>query len=260
MTYTLHLGDCLDVLPTLAAGSVDAVICDPPYGTTACAWDSVIPLAPMWEQLKRVVKPRAAIVLFAAQPFTSALWASNPKWFKYAWVWDKQGTANFALAKYQPLRATEDVLVFGKGATVYNPQMRRGDLRGKGGGGECEINGIRPTYAVNDEYYPTNVIRISNANFADRGLHPTQKPVELMRYLVRTYTNAGDTVLDFTMGSGTTGVACRMEGRNFIGVELDPHYYAIAERRIANAQPPLFVADAPTMPTTEQASLLEVYA
>ena len=240
--HTLYCGDCLDILPTLPAQSVDAIIADPPYGTTACKWDSVIPLDAMWRELKRVIKPRGAVVLFAAQPFTTTLIESNRAWFKYAWVWDKVGTANFAIAKFQPLRASEDVLTFGNGRTTYNPQMRTGKLRKKGGGGQCEINGMSRTHAVNDQYYPTNVIRISNANFAERGLHPTQKPVDLLRYLVRTYTNAGETVLDFTMGSGTTGVACAMEGRHFVGIELDAGYYDIAKRRIESVQPALMEA------------------
>lgn len=205
------------------------------YGTTSCAWDSVIPFAPMWECIKRVIKPRGAVVLFGSEPFSTMLRASNLDWYKYDWVWDKQGTANFAVAKYQPLRAVENIMIFGNGATNYYPKMRQGKMRGKGGGGKCDINGISPTYTVNDVYYPTNVIRISNANFDGRGLHPTQKPIDLMAYLVETYTQPGETVLDFTCGSGSTGVACAETGRNFIGIEKDSDYFAIASDRIEAA-------------------------
>lgn len=234
----LHLGDCLEVLPKLINDGVkaDAIICDLPYGTTACKWDSIIPFEPMWDCIRGLIKPKGAIVLFCSQPFTSALVMSNPKWFKYCWVWDKNGAANFALAKRQPLRASEDIAVFCNGTTNYYPQMRKGKMRGKGGGGgKCAINGISRTYTVNDTYYPTNVIRISNANFKERGLHPTQKPVDLLAYLIRTYTMPGETVLDFTMGSGSTGVAAIQEGRNFIGIEKDEGYFKIAQERLAKA-------------------------
>jgi len=260
MTYRLYHGDCLDVLPTLEAGSVDAVICDPPYGTTACAWDSVIPLAPMWEQLKRVIKPRGAIVLFASQPFTSALVMSNAAWFRHEWIWNKSKGANFGSVQYEPLKIHESVLVFANGATRINHQLE--DSVQVPVGKISETKGKAEYFASFGKTcrvgvgYPRSIQKfpIPN-NWTGGGLHPTQKPVELLRYLIRTYTNPGETVFDFCYGSGTTGVAALMEGRNFIGIELDPHYYAIAERRIANAQPPLFVADAPTVPEPEQASM-----
>ena len=261
MTYTLYQGDCLEVLPTLAAQSVDAVICDPPYGTTACAWDSVIPLTPMWEQLKRVIKPRGAIVLFAAQPFTSALVMSNPQWFRYSWVWEKDNAGIGVNAKIAPLRYHEDVCVFFAGASTYNPQMWNAGKPSnhRGSAPKAMAPGREAKYQTeareSEWLFPKSIIRFDKPK-ANTGLvHPTQKPLDLLAYLVRTYTNPGDAVLDFAMGSGTTGVACRMEGRNFIGIELDPHYYAIAERRIANAQPPLFVADAPTVPEPEQTAM-----
>lgn len=240
--YQLFCGDCLTVMPTLPDGCADMILCDLPYGTTACAWDSVIPFEPLWTQYKRLIKPKGAIVLFGSQPFTSALVMSNPSWFKYCWVWDKKGTGNFAVAKYQPLRASEDIAVFSSGACNYYPQMRKGILRKKGGGGMCIINGMTRSHSINDAYYPTNMIRISNANFADRGLHPTQKPVDLLAYLIRTYTNPSETVLDNTMGSGSTGVAAIQEGRKFIGIEQDDIYFTIAEDRIRKAtyQPQLF--------------------
>ncbi len=260
MDYELHLGDCLDVLRGMEAGSVDAVITDPPYGTTACKWDSVIPLAPMWAELKRVIKPRGAIVLFAAQPFTSALVMSNAGWFRYEIIWHKTCLTNFFHVKRQPARMHENILVFYGQQPTYNPQMVEGkpytDTRTKKD--RLENYHQRVTQKVDiinqGTRYPGTVALFSNNNSGN--VHPTQKPVDLLRYLIRTYTNAGETVLDFTMGSGTTGVAALQEGRRFIGIELDPQYYAIAERRIANAQPPLLLPDAPSAPAPEQAALL----
>ena len=254
MTYTLHHGDCLKVLPTLPAQSVDAIIADPPYGTTTCKWDSVIPLAPMWAELKRVIKPRGAIVLFAAQPFTSALVMSNAEWFKYEWIWRKNRPTGFVHAKNKPMRVHENVLVFSDGTTVhegqsqsrmfYFPQMENGKPytkrvtqtnTGMMNHAPSKANhAFVGTICVNDgTRYPTTVVDFSLHNV---GLsHPTQKPVDLLRYLIRTYTNEGDTVLDFTMGSGTTGVAAMKERRKFVGIELDAGYFDIAKRRIGEA-------------------------
>ena len=233
----LHCGDCLDIMPTLPDASVDAIIADPPYGTTACKWDSVIPLAPMWAELKRIIKPRGAIVLFAAQPFTSALVMSNAEWFKYAWVWDKVRPSGFQIAKVRPMMRHEDVCVFGKGSVDYSPEM---ELRRIPVSGRVVSSSESSPLKYNDgkeriytHKFPQSIIAYPKPN---NTLHPTQKPVDLLRYLVRTYTNAGETVLDFTMGSGTTGVACAMENRNFIGIELERKYYDIAERRISEAQ------------------------
>lgn len=245
----LRVGDCLDVLPTLAEGSVDLVLCDPPYGTTACKWDAVIPFDAMWAQLRRVVKPRGAIVFTASQPFTSALVMSNPKAFAHAWVWDKVFGANFVQAKRQPLKVHEDVLVFGLDGKQpsYSPQMTKRDKPiTKGGNKQSAAIPIARTEAakafgesrkVYDEKFPTSVLQFSSRADHNRGHHPTQKPVALMEYLVRTYSNPGDTVLDFTMGSGTTGVACVNLGRRFIGIEREPSYADIARQRIAAAMP-----------------------
>ena len=240
MTYTLHHGDCLDILPTLPAQSVDAIIADPPYGTTACKWDSVIPLDAMWRELKRVIKPNGAIVLFGAQPFTSVLVTSNLQWFKYRWVWDKANAATGLHAKIMPMRVDEEVIVFGSGLTAYNPQMsktnRRVDKKRVIPNGEAfSGNVMLRVYDNKGVQYPKSIIRgFSNSDQTGK-LHPTQKPVDLMRYLVRTYTNAGETVLDFTAGSGSTGVAALLEGRRFIGIEKDAGYYAIMERRCSEA-------------------------
>jgi site-specific DNA-methyltransferase (adenine-specific) len=228
--------DCLEAMRDIPDGSVDMVLTDPPYGTTACKWDSVIPFEPMWEQLKRITKPNGAIVLTASQPFTSALIMSNVKMFKYCWVWDKKAAGNHGLAKYQPLKVHEDIVVFGKNSPIYHPQMTAGKLRKKGGYGEGNsiATGMKEvTPRLCDKYFPKSIAEFSNANRTGK-IHPTQKPVALMEYLIRTYTNEGETVLDFTMGSGTTGVACKNLNRSFIGIEMDADYFAAASKRIAD--------------------------
>ena len=234
MVPTLLLGDCLDRMAEIPDGSVDMVLCDLPYGTTACKWDSVIPFEPLWAHYRRVCKRNAAIVLTASQPFTSALVMSNVKEYRHQWVWNKNNSAGFATAKIRPLAIYEDVLVFGKERVSYYPQMTKGKMRKKGGYGASDNYGIVPSVSVNDDYYPKNLIEIGNASQVGK-VHPTQKPVALMEYLIRTYTNEGETVLDNTMGSGTTGVACVRTGRRFIGIERDEAYFKIASERIAAA-------------------------
>jgi len=232
----LYLGDCRDVLPTLDADSVDAVVTDPPYGTTACSWDSVIPFDFMWKQLRRISKERAAIVLTCSQPFTSALIMSNVKEFKYCWVWDKKKSGSPLLSKVQPLRVTEDVAVFGAGMVTYNPEMVRRDKPVRRRGNRGAVSETTGNAFVADKVYthryPKNILTISNA-YQNNRVHPTQKPVALMEYLIRTYTNEGDTVLDFTMGSGTTGVACVKMSRRFIGIEMEQLHFDTACKRIA---------------------------
>jgi len=231
----LMLGDCLDRMKEIPDGSVDMVLTDPPYGTTACKWDSIIPLEPMWEQLKRIIKPNGAIVMTASQPFTTTLIASNMKMFKYCWVWDKKKGGSPLLSKVQPLKVTEDVVVFGNGKVTYHPIMTQRDKpksRGKNQGKVSETTGNAFTEdKVYTHKYPKNIVEVSNAN--QRGkVHPTQKPLPLMEYMIKTYTNERETVLDFTMGSGTTGVACRNLNRKFIGIEMDENYFNIAKQRI----------------------------
>ena len=231
-------GDCLEKMKDIPDESVDMVMTDPPYGTTACKWDSIIPLEPMWEQLKRVIKPNGAIVMTASQPFTTTLIASNMKMFKYCWVWEKDGGSNFATVKYQPMKEHEDVIVFGIGKTTYNQikQERIGSRKGKktktiDSGRKNSVYGTQEggkKLDVAELRCPRSIQRFTR----ERGLHPTQKPVALMEYLIKTYTNEGETVLDFTCGSGTTGVACVNLNRNFIGIELDAGYFEIAEKRI----------------------------
>jgi site-specific DNA-methyltransferase (adenine-specific) len=215
----LHCGDCLDILPTIPDASVDMVLCDLPYGTTACKWDSVIPFEPLWREYRRVTKANAAIVLTASQPFTSALVMSNVRWFRYEWIWRKTVKSGPLNAKRRPLCEHESVLVFAQGQTTYKPQGLR---EGRSSGGK---------YSRTECYGQMSGV---NEQTHTGCLHPTQKPVALMEYLIRTYTNEGDTVLDNCMGSGTTGLACANTGRKFIGIEREPSYFAIAQERILN--------------------------
>jgi len=237
MTVTLYLGDCLDVMRGMEAGSVDAIITDLPYGTTACSWDEVIPFAPMWEVVKHVLKPRGVFVTTASQPFTSKLVMSNLDWFRYEWIWHKSKATGHLDAKRKPLKAHESIVVFAEGNTTYNPQMVKGKKHHRGQKAQSKQTQVygKFTYSLyySDEYYPQSVIF---ENVQERAIHPTQKPVALYEYLIRTYTNEGETVLDMAAGSGTTGVAAVQTGRNFIGIELRPDYYEIMERRIREAQ------------------------
>lgn len=218
-------------------GSVDMVLADPPYGTTACKWDSIIPLEPMWEQLKRVTKPNSAIVMTAGQPFTSVLVASNLRMFRQELVWKKNVASNFLNANRMHLLRHENVVIFYSKQPTYNKQMSAGSAyvtkrTGKDDTGECYGSIQKRTDTVNDgSRNPISVLEYER----EVGLHPTQKPVALMEYLIKTYTNEGETVLDFTMGSGTTGVAAVNLKRKFIGIELDPGYFEIAKKRIGEA-------------------------
>ena len=230
MMHKLINGNCLNIMPTLDAGSVDMVLADPPYGTTACKWDSVIPFAPMWAGIKHAAKRNAAIVMTASQPFTSALGASNIANLRYSWVWEKDSATGHLNAKRMPMKLHEDVMVWYHEKPTYFPQgiIACSKIIRRGGSGSCYGKSGTENLQTH-ENYPRTLIRIPR----DRNLlHSTQKPVALMEYLIRTYTNPGDTVLDFAMGSGTTGVACARTGRKFIGIELDPVYFEIAKRRI----------------------------
>ena len=242
--YTLYQGDCLDIMAGMAAQSVDMVMADPPYGITDCAWDTVIPLDAMWAQLKRVIKPNGAIVMTASQPFTSALVMSNVAMFRYQWVWEKNKATGHLNAKKRPLVSHEDVVVFSKAPTNYFPQglveketptISKGDRGHKGIGSSGDCYGAATKDAVQTHgNYPRSVIEFPVDIKAE--FHPTQKPIALMEYLIRTYTNPGETVLDFTMGSGTTGVAAANTGRRFIGIEMEASYFAAAQARIRTAQ------------------------
>jgi site-specific DNA-methyltransferase (adenine-specific) len=228
-------GDCLELMKSIGNKSIDAIICDLPYGTTACKWDSVIPFEPLWAQYKRIIKDNGVIVLFGQEPFSSLLRMSNIKEYKYDWIWDKVKPGTFATAKYQPLRQHELISVFYKNFGAYIPQMtlrdkpKKSKRYGNSDSASLKYNdGLNRTYT---QLYPKTILKFSNANQKGK-VHPTQKPVALMEYLVKTYTNQGDIVLDNCMGSGTTGVACKNLGRNFIGIEQDSNYYNIAFERI----------------------------
>ena len=244
----IYQGDCLEVMKTLPDNSVDAVITDPPYGTTACKWDSVIPFPEMWERLNKLIKPNGAIVLFGSEPFSSALRMSNIKNYKYDWIWDKVQPTGMPLVKKMPMKQHEIISIFYSKQPTYNRQMTdrpkkdirvnavKNKLNQKTNSGYDHNGTIVCKYA--DDYDPTKVNPKSIVTFSKqpkrvKNVHPTQKPVALIEYLIKTYTNEGETVLDFTMGSGTTGVACKKLNREFIGIELNPEYVAIAEKRIA---------------------------
>jgi DNA modification methylase len=229
----LYNGEALEVMDKLIAEGVvvDAIITDPPYGTTACKWDSVIPFDAMWERLNKLIKPNGAIVLFGSEPFSSALRMSNIKNYKYDWVWDKKAFSNQMMAKKQPLRIIENVIVFN--SKIYHPQglIEINKVTKQGSKITDNIGGgkRKTSYIQTHTNYPRNILEFSK----DRpSTHPTQKPVALMEDLIKTYTNEGDTVLDFTMGSGSTGVACKNTNRKFIGIEMDKGYFGIAKKRI----------------------------
>lgn len=231
----IYLGDCFDILPAIDTGSIDLVLADIPYGTTQCNWDSVLDLGQMWSELHRVSKSNAAIVLFSAQPFSSLLVASNVKYWKTEWIWEKGNATGFLNAKKQPLRAHENIQVFYRQQPTYNPQMTTGHNRKtscrKVVGSDCYGQGNTDVVYDSTERYPRDVQKFSSDKQKSK-LHPTQKPVALLRYLIETYTNPGEIVLDFTMGSGSTGVACKETGRKFIGVEKEEKYYCIAKERL----------------------------
>ena len=233
----LMRGDCLERMKEIESGSVDLILTDPPYGTTACKWDSVIPLDAMWEQLKRIIKPSGAIVMTASQPFTTVLISSNLKMFKYEWIWEKPQGTNPMNAKVMPLKSHENILVFYSNKPNYNPQMWQSTPYSGFSSDSSKIGEVygfaKSKHRSNPEgtRYPKTVLRFKQ----DKGLHPTQKPVALMEYLIKTYTNENETVLDFTFGSGTTGVACLNANRKFIGIEMDDTYFDIGSKRILEA-------------------------
>ncbi len=249
MKHNLMLGDCLERMKEIETGTVDMILCDLPYGTTCCSWDAVIPFEPLWEQYERVIKENGAIVLFAAQPFTAVLAASNLDMFRYEWIYEKPNATGFFNAHFQPLRAHENILVFYKAKPTFNPiktfgherkTAKRKDIGSEHYGKQVNIKAYDST-----ERYPRSV-QLFSSDKQKSNFHPTQKPVALCEYLIRTYTNEGETVLDTTMGSGTTGVACVNTGRSFIGIEQEKKYFDIAQERIAQAgtekdmQPDLF--------------------
>ena len=232
---TLYQGDCLEILQNIPPGSVDMILCDLPYGITSCKWDSAIPLAPLWEQYWKAAKEHGPVVLFAVQPFTTALISSGKRYFRYCWYWKKNNKTGGTFSKVQPMRCIEDIAVFYKKAPTYNPQGLKPLTKPK-------VN----RQAVNSMYdrgkgksslqfytgYPHHLLEYDNDAMGGKRLHPTQKPVPLLEYLIKTYTHEGDTVLDNCMGSGSTGVACLRTGRRFIGIEKDPQYFQTAKERL----------------------------
>lgn len=243
----LYNGDCLELMKNIPDGSVDLVLTDPPYGTTACKWDSVIPFEPMWEHLNRIIKPNGAICLFGSEPFSSALRMSNIKKYRYDLIWEKERPTNIFILKKQFGKVHENISIFYKIQPTYNPIMEaavqpknnKNNKSQEGFMNQIETFGKRQTKISkeynNEQRYPRSVLRFSRGTKRN-GLHPTQKPVALLEYLIKTYTNEGETVLDFTCGSGSCGVACINTNRNFIGIELDKGYFDIAEKRINEAQ------------------------
>ena len=232
----LHLGDCLDILPTLADNSVDMVLVDLPYGTTACKWDSIIPLDKLWEQYNRICKEDGAMVFTAAQPFTTILAASNLDNFRYEWIWEKPQGTNPMNVKVMPLKSHENILVFYRKKPIYNPQMWHSTPYSGFSSDTSKIGEVygsaKSKHRDNPEgsRYPKTVLKFKQ----EKGRHPTQTPVSLMEYLIKTYSNEGETVLDNCMGSGTTGVACVNTNRDFIGIEMDETYFNISRNRINN--------------------------
>ena len=245
--HKLILGDCLDELPKIFDKNIDLVLTDPPYGTTQCKWDIVIPFESMWKELKRVIKDNTAIAIFGTEPFSSYLRLSNLSWFKYDWIWNKNSSTGFMNAKLRPMNTIELISIFSNGRTspnkisnmVYNPQglIEHNKIAKSGNKPNKENSKFRENSspANKDGYiqkytnYPKNYLEFG---YQKKAIHPTQKPVALLEYLIKTYTNENDTVLDFTMGSGSTGVACKNLNRNFIGIEKDENYYNIAKQRI----------------------------
>ena len=234
----VFLGDCLELYKNIEPKSIDLILTDLPYGTTACKWDTIIPFDKLWEMVNYLLKPNGAFITTASQPFTSALVMSNPKLFKYEWIWEKSHPTGFASSKYNPLKYHESVLIFCEGKTVYNPQMTKGKPNHSMGkivnGGqiksESQVNITAIQSQQSENKFPKSVQKFSNPRF--KGMHPTQKPVALFEYLLKTYSNENMTIFDPCMGSGTTGVACKNLNRNFIGIEKDDNYFKIAEQRI----------------------------
>lgn len=246
----LYNGDCLEIMKDIADDSIDAIICDLPYGTTNCSWDSIIPLDKLWNEYKRLLKPNGAVVLTSTEPFTSILINSNLKDYKYCWYWDRRIKSNFLNAKHQPIRHIETIVVFYEGKITYNPillkkrkdQIRYNNIPSKQKQTDTlnKIGSLKKRFDSREigleEDYPTELLTFSLPSANKGRNHPTEKPIDLMRYLIKTYTNENEIILDNTMGSGSTGVACYIENRNFIGIELDEKYFNIAQKRINETQ------------------------
>ena len=230
-------GDCLSLMKQIEDKSIDMILCDLPYGTTACKWDNIIPFEPLWEQYNRIIKDNGAILLFGSEPFSSQLRLSNLKNYKYDLIWDKKIPSGMSYARFQPMRQTENISIFYKDKAIYNPQMIKRTKPIKSGGmknsGSAMTQGYIPLNKIYEYKNPTNLLVFDKIR--NKSVHPTQKPVALLEYLIKTYTNENMIVLDNTMGSGSTGVACINTNRDFIGIELDVNYFNIAKKRIEEA-------------------------
>jgi site-specific DNA-methyltransferase (adenine-specific) len=236
----IHHWDCLELMKQMPDKSIDMILCDLPYGTTACKWDTIIPFEPLWEQYKRIIKDNGAIVLTASQPFTSALVMSNPKMFKYEWIWEKHKATNFYMANKQPFKIHENILVFYNKQSTYNPQKIEGKDYKQRGGHNISIEGVTHGHQIwyskdhqTDKRLPISIQKFQNHNQKENRYHPTQKPVPLFEYLIKTYTNEGDLVLDNCAGSWTTWVACMNTKRNYIMIEQLQEYVDIANKRLS---------------------------
>lgn len=245
-SYKLILGDCLDEMKKIEDQSIDLLIVDPPYGTTAIEWDKIIPFNSLWKEFERIVKPKANIIVFGSQPFTSMLIASKIEWFRYELIWNKNKCGSPGLAKKRPMKVHENIVVFSKKpGGIYNPQMEEGEPykrtsknpEGYVGKSNNHKYGLKPRKSFENEgtRYPKSIINISRDFSAQQQVHPTQKPVPLLEWLIKTYSNEGDLVLDNCMGSGTTGIAAINLNRKFIGIELDENYFNITQKRIEEA-------------------------
>ena len=256
----LRNGDCLEIMKQIKNESIDLILCDLPYGTTNCKWDTIIPFDKLWEQYERIIKPNGAIVLTASQPFTSALVMSNPKLFRYEWIWEKTKASNFQLAKLNPLKFHENILVFYKKPPIYN-QLTLEDCYIKSGRG-TDVRQLKhckdsKDYVTTKTGYNRSVIKVANPSGKGHP-HPTAKPISLMETLIKIYTNENETVLDNTMGSGSTGVACIRTNRNFIGFELDENYFSIAEKRIQDEYDKTSLFNEPLGGVTNKTKYLDV--
>ena len=244
----LFNGDCLEVMKDIPNKSIDMILCDIPYGTTACKWDTIIPFEPLWEQYKRIIKDYRAIVLTASQPFTTMLISSNFDWYRYNWVWEKTKAGNFIQVKNMPLKLHEDICVFSNGVVIHKGQSKRRMIYNPQGVNAVNKNWHRPRIyssefqfkrtshktdrIITEEHFPSSVLKFNSVHNPS---HPTEKPVALLEYLIKTYSNEGELILDNCMGSGSTGVACINTNRKFIGIELDEKYYDISCKRITDA-------------------------
>ena len=244
----IHLGDCLELMPSIPSKSIDMILCDLPYGTTACEWDSIIDMGKLWAEYQRIIKDNGAIVLTACNEFTFLLYNSNPKLFRYRWIWKKSLATGFLLAKKQPLRNFEDILVFYKKQPTYNPiSFRKKNQRHLKNNKECSIYQTKRNESfIDEDRKPTTILEFTSANTGSNintTIHPTQKPVALFEYLIKTYTNEGELVLDNCSGSGTTAIACLNSNRHFICIEKDETYYKKSLERITNHEPLLHLGD-----------------